>query len=297
MRTRNGFTLIELLVVIGIIALLVSILLPALNKARAHGKAIKCQVQVGGFNTGLHMYALDQNNKFWYDGPLPDNSLGGHGVWFVRMREYYGEADEARYCPEAPATQQSVVPTTTGGFHGSTFQPYNMAGHAGNVDTPESRRLLGASLGLNHWITGAPTDKVVWGAPGPNAATAHPRYWQGLSDGGAPTADIPMVGDCAWYMAEPSREFINTDFLNPGSGDNLFEYRWDEDIFRDNPPIGNTIWTMYFSRVLLPRHLGRANWAFMDGSAQRVELSDLPGQKWHREYKPTFNVFIPWLID
>jgi len=83
----RGFTLVELLVVIGIIALLISILLPSLNKAREQAKATVCLSNLRQLGQVFHMYAIDN------DGWVPHPSVQQHGrpwigEWFLFYSPY-----------------------------------------------------------------------------------------------------------------------------------------------------------------------------------------------------------------
>lgn len=89
MRKRHAFTLIELLVVIAIIALLLSVLLPGLKRAKDYAKQVICATRLKQTGVGIRMYADA------FDGYLPDD----HDLDGNRERHTYAayRADKPQY--------------------------------------------------------------------------------------------------------------------------------------------------------------------------------------------------------
>ena len=71
-RGGSGFTLVELLVAIGIIAVLIAILLPALRKAQASARMVVCQSNLRQIHAGVVMYSLEHRDR-WPDAATSGN--------------------------------------------------------------------------------------------------------------------------------------------------------------------------------------------------------------------------------
>ena len=111
LKKINNFTLIELLVVIAIIAILASMLMPALNSARDKARAISCKNNLKQLAMGMTLYTGDYNgytvpnnidatSKRWWSPNVPSTSAWTNGAWNQHLWwDGYVKTGKSYWCP------------------------------------------------------------------------------------------------------------------------------------------------------------------------------------------------------
>src|SRR5688500_1207553 len=172
---RSGFTLVELLVVIGIIAILVSILLPALSKIHEHARRTQCASNMRQCTLGLIIYANEF--KGWLPPLRRDVDGVQHCIWISDFTHDYviraTGTNDVWACP-AYADAGYVYPQDL--FYGWHIGYFYLGG---GTDTP--------------WWSGPPYNKPPWKSP----RRASEPGWMFLM------ADNTSQTDTTWQSGAP----------------------------------------------------------------------------------------------
>ncbi|MBH05829.1 MAG: hypothetical protein CMJ20_05860 [Phycisphaeraceae bacterium] len=164
-RQPRGFTLIELLVVISIISLLIAMLLPSVEKARASGEQITCQTNLRQLGVAMETYINDWNDwmpiyELWYeDHNFSKLVVNPDGTWYWRKNFQVLGAVANSYLDAAGDANADILNTAHALWCPSHNGEYQENGWHGDLSIPvkTSASTHGnlAAYGYNHLFLGS----------------------------------------------------------------------------------------------------------------------------------------------
>ena len=178
MSRRKGFTLIELLVVIAIIALLMAVLMPALQRVKMQARSVACLSKLKQWGIFFSMYADDYNSRFM-------NGFRVSNRWIYALGDYYKWDDEFTCCPNALKPWEDEY----GNVSGAEGTSVGVTMAWGYVNQGHWKKPMKGSYGINGWVVDPPAGQE----PHPERGTPN-FFWRGPNVSGAGYVPLLMEG-------------------------------------------------------------------------------------------------------